>query len=66
MKFGLAVPAYGSHADAGRICDLLVAADELGFDGLWSPDHVAIPDYATKVNLGPPFLEPLAACSWGL
>lgn len=66
MRFGIAVPAYGAHADTGRIRDLLQAADGLGFDGAWFPDHVAVPDYAVKVNLSPPFLEPLAACSWGL
>lgn len=66
MRFGLAVPAYGAHADPGRIRDLLLAADELGFDGAWFPDHVAVPDYAVEVNLSPPFLEPLAACAWGL
>ncbi|HET6812367.1 MAG TPA: LLM class flavin-dependent oxidoreductase [Acidimicrobiales bacterium] len=66
MRFGLAVPAYGSHADPARIRDLLVAADELGFDGAWFPDHIAVPDYAAAVNLSPPFLEPLAACAWGL
>jgi len=66
MRFGLAVPAYGAHADTGRIRELLLAADALGFDGAWFPDHVAVPDYATEVNLSPPFLEPLAACAWGL
>lgn len=66
MRFGLAVPAYGAHAEAGPIRDLLAAADELGFDGAWFPDHVAVPDYAAEVNLSPPFLEPLAACAWGL
>ena len=66
MRFGLAVPAYGPNADAGPVRDLLVAADELGFDGAWFPDHVAVPDYAASVNLSPPFLEPLAVCAWGL
>lgn len=66
MRFGLAVPAYGRHADTGRIRELLAAAEELGYDGAWFPDHVAVPDYAVKVNLSPPFLEPLAMCAWGL
>ena len=66
MRFGFAVPAYGPHADPGRIRDLLLAADEMGYDGAWFPDHIAVPDYAAAVNLSPPFLEPLAACGWGL
>jgi alkanesulfonate monooxygenase SsuD/methylene tetrahydromethanopterin reductase-like flavin-dependent oxidoreductase (luciferase family) len=65
MRFGFAIPAYGQDADGERIRALLVAAEELGFDSAWFPDHIAIPDYA-EGNLSPPFLEPLAACAWGL
>jgi alkanesulfonate monooxygenase SsuD/methylene tetrahydromethanopterin reductase-like flavin-dependent oxidoreductase (luciferase family) len=65
MRFGFAVPAYGPCADGAAIRDLLVAADELGYDTAWFPDHIAVPDYATEVNLRPPFLEPLAMCAWG-
>jgi alkanesulfonate monooxygenase SsuD/methylene tetrahydromethanopterin reductase-like flavin-dependent oxidoreductase (luciferase family) len=66
MRFGFAVPAYGSGADGPAIAELLAAGDELGFDTAWWPDHIAVPDYAAKVNLSPPFLEPLAACAWGI
>ncbi len=66
MRFGFAVPAYGTHADGPEVRDLLVAGDELGFDSAWFPDHIAVPDYAADVNLAPPFLEPLATCAWGL
>lgn len=66
MKFGIAVPAYGSAAQGSAIPDLVAAAEELGFDSIWWPDHIAVPSYATTVNLSPPFLEPLAACAWGL
>jgi alkanesulfonate monooxygenase SsuD/methylene tetrahydromethanopterin reductase-like flavin-dependent oxidoreductase (luciferase family) len=65
VKFGFAVPAYGSNAQGPEIRDLLVAGDELGFDSAWFPDHIAVPDYAIR-NVPPPFLEPLAACAWGL
>jgi alkanesulfonate monooxygenase SsuD/methylene tetrahydromethanopterin reductase-like flavin-dependent oxidoreductase (luciferase family) len=66
MKFGFAVPAYGDAVDGGAIPDLVAAGEELGFDSIWWPDHIAVPDYAAAVNLSPPFLEPLAACAWGL
>ena len=65
MKFGFAVPAYGKAVDAG-IAELVDAGEELGFDSAWWPDHIAVPEYATAVNLQTPFLEPLAACAWGL
>jgi alkanesulfonate monooxygenase SsuD/methylene tetrahydromethanopterin reductase-like flavin-dependent oxidoreductase (luciferase family) len=65
VKFGFAVPAYGPNAQGPEIRDLLVAGDELGFDSAWFPDHIAVPDYAIR-NVPPPFLEPLAACAWGL
>jgi len=66
MKFGFAIPAYGAGADGAAVADLVAAGDELGFDSAWLPDHVAVPDYAAAVNLSPPFLEPMAACAWGL
>jgi len=66
VRFGFAVPAYGSALNGGAIPDLVLAGDELGFDSVWWPDHIAVPDYAAAVNLSPPFLEPLAACAWGL
>ena len=65
MRFGFAVPAYGPNAQGQAIRDLLVAGDELGFDAAWFPDHIAVPDYASR-NVSPPFLEPLAACAWAL
>ncbi|HXY94395.1 MAG TPA: LLM class flavin-dependent oxidoreductase [Acidimicrobiia bacterium] len=66
MRFGFAIPAYGAGADGAAVADLVAAGEELGFDSVWLPDHVAVPDYAAAVNLSPPFLEPLATCAWGL
>jgi alkanesulfonate monooxygenase SsuD/methylene tetrahydromethanopterin reductase-like flavin-dependent oxidoreductase (luciferase family) len=66
MRFGFAVPAYGDAIDGGAIPELVAAGEELGFDSVWWPDHIAVPDYAAAANLSPPFLEPLAACAWGL
>ena len=65
MRFGFAVPAYGRAVDGG-VAELIAAGEDLGFDSAWWPDHIAVPDYARAVNLSPPFLEPLAACAWGL
>jgi alkanesulfonate monooxygenase SsuD/methylene tetrahydromethanopterin reductase-like flavin-dependent oxidoreductase (luciferase family) len=66
MRFGFSVPAYGSALEGRAIPDLVLAGEELGFDSVWWPDHIAVPDYAAAANLSPPFLEPLAACAWGL
>ncbi|MEX1000442.1 MAG: LLM class flavin-dependent oxidoreductase [Thermodesulfobacteriota bacterium] len=38
IKFGLAAPMPG--ADLDGLIDFSVKADELGFDGVWFPDHV--------------------------
>jgi alkanesulfonate monooxygenase SsuD/methylene tetrahydromethanopterin reductase-like flavin-dependent oxidoreductase (luciferase family) len=65
VEFGIAVPAYGPALDPHAISELVVAAEELGFASLWWPDHIAVPDYAAA-KVPPPFLEPLAACAWGL
>ena len=66
MKFGISLPVYGESATASSVDELLAGAEELGFDSVWFPDHIAVPDYAVAVNLRPPFLEPLATCAWGL
>ncbi|MGA7417412.1 MAG: LLM class flavin-dependent oxidoreductase [Acidimicrobiales bacterium] len=66
MEFGFAIPAYGPWLDRGAIADLVMAGDELGFDSVWWPDHIATPDYGRDYLLEPPFLEPMAACGWAL
>ncbi|MHB8467481.1 MAG: LLM class flavin-dependent oxidoreductase [Acidimicrobiales bacterium] len=66
MRFGFAVPAYGEMATGTAVRELLDAGEELGYESAWFPDHIAVPDYAAALNLSPPFLEPIAACAWGL
>jgi alkanesulfonate monooxygenase SsuD/methylene tetrahydromethanopterin reductase-like flavin-dependent oxidoreductase (luciferase family) len=66
LQFGFAIPAYGQWIDRGAIADLIQAGEELGYDSVWLPDHIAIPEYGKDYLLQPPFLEPLAACGWGL
>jgi len=66
MKFGFAVPAYGSWIHGAQVGGLIQAGEELGYESVWWPDHIAVPDYGRDYLLAPPFLEPLAACGWGL
>ena len=46
MEIGLAIPHTGRHASAEYVRDFCQAADELGYDGLWTVDHVAIPPHS--------------------
>jgi alkanesulfonate monooxygenase SsuD/methylene tetrahydromethanopterin reductase-like flavin-dependent oxidoreductase (luciferase family) len=66
MKFGFAIPAYGPWLDRGSILALIEAGEELGYDSIWLPDHIAIPDYGKEYQLQAPFLEPMAACGWAM
>jgi alkanesulfonate monooxygenase SsuD/methylene tetrahydromethanopterin reductase-like flavin-dependent oxidoreductase (luciferase family) len=66
MRFGFAIPAYGPWIDRGAISALIEAGEELGYESIWLPDHIAIPAYGKEYLLEPPFLEPLAACGWGM
>jgi alkanesulfonate monooxygenase SsuD/methylene tetrahydromethanopterin reductase-like flavin-dependent oxidoreductase (luciferase family) len=47
------------------VAEVIAAGEELGFESVWFPDHIAVPDYSAG-NLPSPFLEPLATCSWAL
>jgi alkanesulfonate monooxygenase SsuD/methylene tetrahydromethanopterin reductase-like flavin-dependent oxidoreductase (luciferase family) len=66
VRFGAAIAAYGPGADGGAVREMVAALEDLGFESAWLPDHIAVPHYATTVNLQPPFLEPLALLGWGL
>ena len=66
MRFGFAIPAYGPWLDRDATVALIEAGEELGYDSIWFPDHIAIPEYGKDYLLQPPFLEPLAACGWGM
>lgn len=66
MKFGVAIPSYGTHAVGPAVRDLVVATEELGYASAWFPDHVAVPREAAGPALSPPFFEPLTSCAFGL
>jgi probable F420-dependent oxidoreductase len=65
VRFGVVIPSYGPFGAGDAFLPLVRAAEDLGYDGAWFSDHVAIPDYATDwIPL--PQLEPLALCCVGL
>ena len=43
MKFGLILPNFGAIAGAAAIRDCAALAEELGFDSVWTTDHVLMP-----------------------
>jgi len=46
MEFGLAIPHTGNLASPEYVRDFCQTADELGYDGLWTVDHPAIPPHS--------------------
>ena len=66
MRFGIAIPSYGEHADGAVIRELLLATEECGYASAWFPDHIAVPRDAAGPALSPPFFEPLASCAFAL
>jgi probable F420-dependent oxidoreductase len=44
MKFGLILPTYGDRPAApGELSELAAAAEQAGFDSLWTTDHILLP-----------------------
>jgi probable F420-dependent oxidoreductase len=42
MQFGTCIPHYGAAASAKAITDFCRLAEELGFDSIWTTDHIAV------------------------
>lgn len=57
MKFGIALPNFGKYAAKEDILEIAVLAEELGYDSLWTSDHVVIPD--SHKGFGDVFYDPL-------
>jgi probable F420-dependent oxidoreductase len=43
MKFGVGLPNYGPHTSFDAIRRVALAAEELGYDSVWTTDHVIVP-----------------------
>ena len=50
MRYGLYVPNFGAFGDAHALADLAVEAEEAGWDGLFTWDHIDR-DFATGGRL---------------
>lgn len=54
MELGISLPHRGAHATPEAIRDVAQAAEELGFGGVWTVDHVApVRDASSMYDLGP-------------
>lgn len=65
MKFGVVVPSWGQFADPAAVRDLVVAAEDLGYDSAWFGDHIVVPEYAARLSR-PEWLESLMCCMTAL
>lgn len=65
----------GAAAQPARLAEVAQLAERLGYDSLWAPDHLLIPDRVDSVYRGEPggrfpfdpehpWLEPLTSLSW--
>lgn len=43
MRFGVGLPNYGKNSSFDAIRRVALAAEELGFDSVWTTDHVVVP-----------------------
>lgn len=57
MEFGLALPNFGPLAHPDTLSDLAREAEALGYDSLWTSDHVFLP--AAERSFSPNFYDPL-------
>jgi probable F420-dependent oxidoreductase len=62
MKFGIAVPNFGSYAKIDEILEISSLAEELSYDSLWVSDHVIIPN--SHEGFGEIFLDPFMTLTY--
>jgi probable F420-dependent oxidoreductase len=53
MDFGVKLPDFGKLASAEGLIRTATLAEELGYDSVWSSDHIAWPDPATLTSRYP-------------
>src|SRR6185295_6289351 len=77
MRFGVVLPSFGAIARGGdvaaRVRELAVAADELGYDVVWTAEHLIFPGrvatpypYASRMpfDVTDPILDPTTTLAW--
>jgi probable F420-dependent oxidoreductase len=67
MKFGLFGINFGACADPEVAAKVAIAAEDAGFDSLWTGEHVVLPDPQAPPSPAPPqtpMLDPAAALAF--
>jgi alkanesulfonate monooxygenase SsuD/methylene tetrahydromethanopterin reductase-like flavin-dependent oxidoreductase (luciferase family) len=73
MRFGLGLPHYGALATVDSLVEVSRAAEQMGYDSLWTGDRLFIPvqpsdPYPSRGGLIPPqfgtYLDPLTALTF--
>ena len=62
MKFGVILPNYGIGAGRLAVLDTALAAETLGYDSVWSTDHLALPEADAEPYT--PILEALTTLAY--
>ena len=63
MKLGVCLPNYRSPASPQAIAEVAQRAEVLGFDSVWTTDHLVVPE-AYLDRFGPVFYEPLTVLAY--
>ncbi len=67
MTIGLHLPAGPATAGPRGCARIAVLAEELGYDSLWAPDHVVLPDPRVEpspLDPGVPMLDPVVCLTF--
>lgn len=67
MRFGLFGINMGACADPAVAANVARAAEDAGFDSVWTGEHVVLPDPQAPPSPAPPgtpFLDPAVALTW--
>jgi alkanesulfonate monooxygenase SsuD/methylene tetrahydromethanopterin reductase-like flavin-dependent oxidoreductase (luciferase family) len=63
MRVGIHLPQIGRKAGPESIRRAAVQAEELGFDDVWTSEHIILPDGAMYPP-SPIFYDPVLALTW--
>ena len=65
LSIGLRIPHFGATASPALVQDFCATAEGLGFDSLWTSDHLAFPRRARSIHSrGTQASEELFASRW--
>src|SRR5262245_62385901 len=59
MEFGTSIPHAGRFAAPSFVTEFCRAAEEAGFDGLWTIDHLVAPQHTDSLYTLGPRLAPI-------